>query len=154
MEEELKKEQGFREDLTQEHLMLRKRIIQLKKPDSQVTNQKDLDVEEVKDSSGKQQRGNTDHLPPSKRLNVVLTFGCKPSSGINYDSLMVENSKDALETRFDKKKLTLEIPKVFEFLQGTDVDFEMVTSSTLQNLELAYKDNIVAESHAYVFQTD
>ena len=53
MEEELKKEQGFREDLTQEHLMLRKRIVQLKKPDSQVINQKVLDDEEVKDDSGK-----------------------------------------------------------------------------------------------------
>ena len=67
---------------------------------------------------------------------------------------MIFDLSKAINERFDKKTLTLHIPKIFEFLQGNDVDFEMTASSTLQNLELPYLDNIVVESHGIVLQTD
>ena len=161
MEEAQKKAQRTHEDLKNEIEKLQQKITQLENSSSRAAdddkdNEEDLQLvsEKVKASASEENRGNTSHLPPCQRQNVVLLFGCEPSSGIYKNSKMMHQSKYAIEHRFDSKKLTLQIPQVFEFLEGEDCDFEMVTSSTLQNLELPYRDNIVAESHAVVFQND
>ena len=112
------------------------------------------DNEEAKMDFRGTKSSTTDHLPPSNRQNVAIVFGCQPANLIDKNTQMVHDTKNALEQRFDKKTLTLEIPKVFEFLKGQDANFELTTSSTLQTLELPYRDNIVAKSHALVFQTD
>ena len=67
---------------------------------------------------------------------------------------MANDARHAIVHRFDRKTLTLKIPDVFEQLKGTDVNFELTTSSTLQKLELPYRDNIVAKSRGIVFVTD
>ena len=67
---------------------------------------------------------------------------------------MVNDVTDAMKHLFDKKKLVLEIPIVFENLKGRDANFEMTSSSTLQKLELPYRNNIASQSKGIVFVTD
>ena len=45
----------------------------------------------------------------------------------------------------------LHIPIAFEHLKGTDTDFEMVTTNTIQPTRLEYNQNIITESIAIVF---
>ena len=47
--------------------------------------------------------------------------------------------------------LTVLFPDVLESLQGTDVNFEMVTSSTLRPLKLFYSHNAVGTMRGLVF---
>ena len=67
---------------------------------------------------------------------------------------MMNDARSAIVHRFDRKTLKLEIPAVFEQLKGQDVNFEMITTNTLQKLELQYRDNIVAQSKGIIFVTD
>ena len=97
---------------------------------------------------------NTDLLPPVERQNVIVVFGCQPSDGVSLDTQMIHDAAHAMEHRFDRKTFILEIPAVFEHLKGQDVNFEMITSSTLQKLELQYRNNIVSKSRGIVFVTD
>ena len=67
------------------------------------------------------------------------------------NTAMVSDLVKTLTNRFDKTTLTVEIPKAFKMMQGTDAKFEMVTTSTLQPCILHYKHNIVTYSIAYIF---
>ena len=81
-------------------------------------------------------------------------FGCKPSDGVLIDTKMINDVRHVMEHRLNRKKLTLEIPAVFEQLKGQDANFEMTSSNTLQKLELPYRNNIVSKSRGIVFVTD
>ena len=67
---------------------------------------------------------------------------------------MISDAKEALESRFNKKNLKLQIPQAFEHLKGKDVNFEMITSSSMQQLELQYQHNIAVKTHAVIFVHD
>ena len=45
----------------------------------------------------------------------------------------------------------LHIPIAFEHLKGTDSDFEMVTTNTIQPTLLEYNQNIITKSIAVIF---
>ena len=99
-------------------------------------------------------RGNANLLPPIERQNVVVMFGCKPSDGVMIDTKMIFDVRHVMEHRLNREKLILEIPAVFEQLKGQDTNFELTSSSTLQKLELPYRNNIVSKSKGIVFVTD
>ena len=64
---------------------------------------------------------------------------------------MVNEIVNMMENRYDRDSLTLQIPKAFEYLTCKDADFEMVTSNTLQPLNLIYSHNLVTRTIAYIF---
>ena len=112
------------------------------------------DVEHGKIEDNAKKRGSTDLLPTFMILNMIMVFGCPPALGVNAKTKMIQDVRDALITRFNKMNLTCDIPQVFEHLKGKDVNFEMITSNTMQNLQLQYRHNIVAKSRAIIFVTE
>ena len=64
---------------------------------------------------------------------------------------MVRDVIGTLEHRFDPQTLMLAIPGAFEHLKGSDTNFEMVTSNTIQPTMLEYTQNIITESKAVIF---
>ena len=51
---------------------------------------------------------------------------------------MVKNVVDTLMNKFDRINLSVKLPEAFEQLKGSDAMFEMVTSNTIQPLNLLY----------------
>ena len=47
--------------------------------------------------------------------------------------------------------MKIDIPSCFEHLKGEDANFEMVTSNSIQPLNLVYHHNLVTWSIAYIF---
>ena len=45
----------------------------------------------------------------------------------------------------------LHIPKAFDHLKGSDANFEMVTSNTIQDTRIEYNQNIITKSKAVIF---
>ena len=43
------------------------------------------------------------------------------------------------------------LPDGFEHLKGKDANFEMVTSNTIQPVQLNFRDKVVTSSIAYIF---
>ena len=88
------------------------------------------------------------------RENVILMYGCKPSKAVLAETTMVADITNTLENRFDRNTLSLKIPAAFEHLKGNDANFEMVTSNTLQPLNLHFHHNIITKSLAYIFVSE
>ena len=53
--------------------------------------------------------------------------------------------------KYDRINLSIQFPLVFEQLKGTDADFEMVTSNTIQPIKLLYQYNVVKKKFAAIF---
>ena len=56
-----------------------------------------------------------------------------------------------MQNDFNKDTLCVHIPACFDQLRGKDANFEMVTSNTIQPLNLLYQHKIVEQSIAYIF---
>ena len=67
-----------------------------------------------------------------KRQNIIIFFGCKIGAGVLADTRMVKEISQIFQTRYDKEKFILPIPDVFEDLESSDANFEMIVSNTLQ----------------------
>ena len=67
---------------------------------------------------------------------------------------MIEELMQRMIERYSRETLHLIIPQAFESLEGSDVDFEIVSSQTLSDLTLTYKHGIVTHSIALVFYTN
>lgn len=63
---------------------------------------------------------------------------------------MVQDIVGAFESLLNRDSLTIQVPGVFARLAGRDAAFEMVSSSTLQPLNLFYSHNRVSESVALI----
>ena len=55
---------------------------------------------------------------------------------MQVDTSMVKDVIEGIKQRIDSETLSITFPDVFENLKGTDAHFEMVTSNTLQPLQL------------------
>ena len=64
---------------------------------------------------------------------------------------MVQDFVKNLNNRFDKRTLSIDLPKAFDNMKGKDAKFEFVLTSTIQPLKLHYDHNIVKKSIAYIF---
>ena len=60
-----------------------------------------------------------------------MIFGSKPSEGVKTDTMMVYDLANAMDQGYDKVKLSLQIPEVFERLEGRDNSFETIQSNVL-----------------------
>ena len=69
-------------------------------------------------------RGNTDYLPSILRQNYVFTYGAQPGYGVLSGTKMIADVRKAMIKGFDRKDLTLRIPKVYANLVGRDASFE------------------------------
>ena len=67
-----------------------------------------------------------------ERQNFLFMWGCRPSDGVAAKTEMVGDLINTLMNFYDKSNLTFVIPQGFEHLKGKDVNFEMVTSNTIQ----------------------
>ena len=64
---------------------------------------------------------------------------------------MIEEICQTLSEEYDIETLSIQIPKVFNYLKSTDADFEIVTSPTLQPLRFMYNYNKVTKKIAHIF---
>ena len=64
---------------------------------------------------------------------------------------MVKNIFDTLMNKFEPRNLSVQFPYAFEQLKGTDAEFEMVTSNTIQPLRLLYQHDIAEKKIAAIF---
>ena len=87
----------------------------------------------------------------SEYQNFVFGFGCQPNNGVQKDTKMVSDLCHALLTRFDSDTLICEVPDVFNDMKGTDTKNELVTSSTIQKVNLFYSWNIAIKTIGVVF---
>ena len=78
-------------------------------------------------------------------------WGCRPSSTVDANTSMVRDLISTFEHRFNPQTLMLNIPEAFEHLKGSDANFEMVTSNTIQSTRMEYNQNIITESRAVIF---
>ena len=67
-----------------------------------------------------------------ERQNFLFMWGCRPSDGVAAKTEMVGDLINILVNNYDKSNLTFVMPQGFEHLKGKDVNFEMVTSNTIQ----------------------
>ena len=52
---------------------------------------------------------------------------------------------------FDKSTFAVKFPECFDDLKGSDANFEMVASQTLQPVKMFYCHNIITNTRAVVF---
>ena len=64
---------------------------------------------------------------------------------------MVKDVTEAFLFKFDRDSLTCEFPAIVSDLVGTDTNFEIVSSGTLQTLKIFYEHNFVKKSAAVIF---
>ena len=83
--------------------------------------------------------------------HFAFIYGCAPGLGVLAKTKMVYDITHALTHKYDQETLICEFPTVFDDLKGSDTNFEMVASNTMQTLKLFYRYNIVASSTAVVF---
>ena len=80
-------------------------------------------------------------------------WGCRPSDTVDAKTEMVSDLIKILMNNYNKTKLTFVIPQGFEHLKGKDANFEMVTSNTIQPVQLHFNQNFVAHSISRIFVT-
>ena len=95
-------------------------------------------------------RGDT-AIADVKSENLILVFGCPPSVGVKANTKMCYDLANALDAGYEKARFTLQIPEVFELLEGRDNAFEMIQSNSLQPLGLVYQHNVMTKSIGVVF---
>ena len=103
----------------------------------------DLNVVENKAAieSGKEVRGKTT-VAVVKRQNEMHLFGCKPTLGVLSETFMIRDLIDCTVSRLDRPTLSVELPKVFNSLLGTDASFELNSANTIMPLRLTFRHNI------------
>ena len=67
-----------------------------------------------------------------EKNNFAFFFGCRTNENVKSDTKMIKDVADALLSEYDTNyDFSVEFPKVFESLAGSDANFEAITSSTL-----------------------
>ena len=64
---------------------------------------------------------------------------------------MVRDLTNTLLTNFDRERMRIVLPEGLNHLKGKDVNFEMVTSNTIQPVQLNFHDKVITRSIAYIF---
>lgn len=85
------------------------------------------------------------YCAPTFHKNYILIFGNQPLKKIDKESEMVADIIHAFENNFNHDYLTLTLPKVLKDVTIHDKDeyLELVSSNTVQPLNLIYQHNIV-----------
>ena len=112
------------------------------------------DIEEDSDEDMFEEVNARDYVhldEPFEYQNYVFCFGCEPSYGVKADTKMVLGISYALLHRFDRDSMICEFPAVLDGLKGKDCNFEMVTSTTIQSVNLFYHNNYAEKTIGVVF---
>ena len=96
-------------------------------------------------------RGNVTVNLALKRQNFALCFGCKPSQGVLAETKMVYDVVKILLEEYDRTTFAVQFTDCFNDLKGSDANFEMVASNTLQPVKMFYRNNIATSSAAAIF---
>ena len=83
--------------------------------------------------------------------NFIFIWGCRPSSGVDAETVMVAELAQMLGTKCNRDNMTIELPFAFQNMVGQDANFEMVTSNTIQPILLHYQHNVASHTIAYIF---
>ena len=86
-----------------------------------------------------QRRGDSELLTRILSQNFACVFGCGPSIGVKADTKMVLDVTNAMLYNFNRDTLSCDFPGVLDDLIGSDANFEVVASKTLQTLRLFYR---------------
>ena len=71
-----------------------------------------------------------------KVSNFMFLFGAKPGFGVPVDTKFIVDVMGCFEHYYDKLTQTTMLPNVFDCLQGSDTNIEIVQSSMLQHARL------------------
>ena len=77
-------------------------------------------------------------------------FGCAPSIGVRADTKFITDVCEALLDRI-AGDMTLTFPEVLEGINGSDANFELISSATTRPIKLIYTFNLVSKLLGYVF---
>ena len=112
-------------------------------------NEEPEEIEATKEMIGA--RGNVTINLNLRRQNFAFCFGCKPSQGVLAETKMVKDVVKILLEDYDRNTFSVRFMDCFDDLKGSDVNFEMVASNTLQPVRMFYQHRIVTEQAAIVF---
>ena len=82
----------------------------------------------------------------AKQINLLLIFGCRPSTGVKANTTMVKDIFDSFIQNAERINFTVLLPDVFNFMDANDVTFEMVSSSKIKIIKLYHKHNVATTS--------
>ena len=85
--------------------------------------------------------------------NFMLIMGCRPGLGVKADTKMVPEIVKRMLERYCRATFQLIIPRAYEDLAGSDVDFEVIASQSLPLLSLTYAWNTITRTLAVLFIT-
>ena len=124
------------------------------KPDD--TQPKEECTEEQKSppvNDGPTRGGFCNAVNKEKINNFFMVFGCGVDKGIKADSKMVNDVVEIMLSRYCKNTFTLDLLKCFDSIQGSDANFEVASSATIQPCFLHYSHNVITASHTVIFVT-
>ena len=62
----------------------------------------------------------------------MLFFGARPGKGVKENTNFIVDVMSCIENYYDKLTQTVTLPNIFDCLQGSDTNIEIVQSSMLQ----------------------
>ena len=95
----------------------------------------------------------TAKVTPVVASNFCSLFGCQPSVGVDAETAMCSEICEAFIANLDRKKLISLFPNVLKNLISKDASFEMVSSQTLQTLQLNFDANTIKKHRVTIFVT-
>ena len=83
--------------------------------------------------------------------NFMLIYGSRPGYGVKIDTKLIRDVMRCFMELYCKVTLTVKLPAIFENLQGSDTNIEIITSSMLQTLRMSVKCFQAVRSTAHIF---
>ena len=65
-----------------------------------------------------------------ERQNYAFFFGCRTNEGVKADTKMIDDLVENL-FKYNKIDFSIQFPKIFDDMTGTDANFECIRSNTL-----------------------
>lgn len=106
---------------------------------------------EPKSYQQRQQTRKWGYCADKPHQNLILMFGCRPAKTVMADTKLIYELSYTFENNYDKNTLTLKIPDVLTHMSNKDAKTELLTSNTLQTLNLILSHNIITDTIAYIF---
>ena len=83
--------------------------------------------------------------------NFMLLYGGKPGVIVSAETKFITDIMSNIERLYDKPTQTIDIPHIFDFLEGSDTNIEIVVSSMLQATKLGIRNFPAIKSKSFIF---
>ena len=91
------------------------------------------------------------YLEPLMPANFMLLYGGKPGVIVSAETKFITDIMSNIERLYDKPTQTIDIPHIFDFLEGSDTNIEIVVSSMLQATKLGIRNFPAIKSKSFIF---